>query len=201
MTWQTSAITISRGNFSLNGKLDNTSDTNFRTISAQWPGLAYALDLGNITRTSSTLVVGMGLIRDPVVSYRTVKTTQSLSHLWYSRWDDIGSAVSVSVCFDSWRALPLLTLTNFLSRWLRWFPLPPLLELIHSTISFNSFHLHLRLNVDPYLNSIYSSFSILRSWPVIDTRRTFQVASLYSTPPWSPNISCRLLLRDIFILS
>src|SRR5258708_36537242 len=95
MTWQNCSAGISPGNFSLHGKLDNTSDTNFRIIGSQWPVLAYALDLGSITRTSNTLVVGFGLIRDPVVSYRTTKTTQSLSHLWYSRWDDVGPAVSV----------------------------------------------------------------------------------------------------------
>jgi hypothetical protein len=94
MTWQTSAIGTSRGNFSSNGKLENTSDTNFRAINNQWPVVAYALDLGNITKTSNTLVVGIGLIRDPVVSYRTAKTTQSLRHLWYSKWSNLGSAVS-----------------------------------------------------------------------------------------------------------
>lgn len=95
MTWQTLAIGSSRGNFSLHGKLENTSDTNFRAINNQWPVLAYALDLGNIVKTSNTLVVGIGLVRDPVVSYRTPKTTQSLSHLWYSKWGSLGSAVSL----------------------------------------------------------------------------------------------------------
>src|SRR5258705_2468751 len=58
--------------------------------------MAYALDLGNITQTSNTLVFGVGLFRNPVVSYRTAGITKSLSHLWYSRWSNIGSAVSFS---------------------------------------------------------------------------------------------------------
>jgi len=96
MTWQTSFSEISRGNFNLDGKLDNTSDTNFRrSDNLDWPVLAYALDLGNITQTSESLVFGIGLIRDPVVSYRTATTTKPLSHLWYSRWNNMGSAVSV----------------------------------------------------------------------------------------------------------
>jgi len=90
MTWQTGFSEISRGNFSLNGKLDNTSDTNFHRSDN-----LDALDLGNITQTSKSLVFGIGLIRDPVVSYRTATTTKPLSHLWYSRWNNMGSAVSV----------------------------------------------------------------------------------------------------------
>jgi len=136
MTWQTSAIGTSRGNFSLHGKLENTSDTNFRAINNQWPVLAYALDLGNITKTSNTLVVGIGLIRDPVVSYRTAKTTQSLSHLWYSRWGDIGTAVSIR--FEE------IVLTNsIMKRLMISSPLTllPLLELMHSMIAFSSMHL------------------------------------------------------------
>lgn len=95
MTWQTCSSVLCRANFALHGKLDNSSDTDFRAISDNWPVLAFALDLGStITRSSNTLVFGIGLIRNPVVSYRTVQTTQSLSHLWYSKWSDVGSAVS-----------------------------------------------------------------------------------------------------------
>jgi len=97
MTWQTGFSEISRGNFNLDGKLDNTSDTNFRrSDNVDWPVLAYALDLGNTTKTANTLVFGIGLIRDPVVSYRTEATTHRPSHLWYSRWNNTGAAVS---CF------------------------------------------------------------------------------------------------------
>jgi len=95
MTWQTGLGQISRTNFSLNGKLENSSDTNFRAINVSWPALAFALDLGSITQTSNTLVFGIGLIRNPVVSYRIANTTQHLSHLWYSRWGNVGSAVGV----------------------------------------------------------------------------------------------------------
>ena len=95
MTWQTTFRETARLNFNMNGRLDNTSDTDFRTI-GQYPVLAYALDLGNITQTSNPLVFAIGLVRDPVVSYRTAETTQHLSHLWQSRWSSIGSAVSPS---------------------------------------------------------------------------------------------------------
>ncbi len=95
MTWQTGLGQISRTNFSLNGRLENSSDTNFRAINDKWPALAYALDLGSITQTSNTVVFGIGLIRDPVVSYRVANTTQHLGHLWHSRWNNIGSAVGV----------------------------------------------------------------------------------------------------------
>lgn len=101
MTWQTCFAATSRTNFSLHGKLENTSDTNFRAIGDLWPVLAYALDLGNITETANTLVFGIGLIRDPVLSYRIAEKTENLSHLWYSRWSDIGSAASVSQGFLS----------------------------------------------------------------------------------------------------
>ena len=100
MTWQTGLSEISLGNFTVHGRLENRSDTNF-SISpyfiGDYPGLAFCLDLGNITKTANTLVFGIGLIRDPVVSYRTATTTHRPSHLWYSRWNNIGSAVSL--CF------------------------------------------------------------------------------------------------------
>ena len=94
MTWQTCHGGTSRSNFTSRGKLDNSSDTNFRALWNLGPVQAFALDLGNIRRTSNPLVFGLGLIRDPVLSYLTGSSMQNLSHLWYSKWDNIGSAVS-----------------------------------------------------------------------------------------------------------
>lgn len=134
-----------RGNFTLQGKLDNTSDTNFRAINNNWPVLAYALDLGNITKTSNTLVFGIGLTRDPVVSYRNTKTTQDLSHLWYSRWSNLGSAVSFLFYVT---AFSLTSNKNIVPRLMTSSPLIPLhlLEPRHSTIIFRSMHLNLHPN-------------------------------------------------------
>jgi len=94
MTWQTCSSISCRGNFTSRGKLENSSDTDFRVLWDRWPVQAFALDLGNIRRTSNPLVFGLGLIRDPVLSYLTGTSMQNLSHLWYSKWDNIGSAVS-----------------------------------------------------------------------------------------------------------
>jgi hypothetical protein len=143
MTWQTTSVIIARGNFPLYGTLENRSDTNFRAINNEYPVLAYTLDFGNITKTSNTLVFGIGFIRDPVVSYRTAKTTQSLRHLWYSRWDDIGSAVSTSNSF-----LVVLPNNNIMKRSTISSPLTPLplLELMHSRIAFSSMQLGLPPN-------------------------------------------------------
>ena len=75
---QTCSSVLCRADFAL--QVDTSSDTDFRAISDNWPVLAFALDLGSITRSSNTLVFGIGLIRDPVVSYRTVQMTEGLSH-------------------------------------------------------------------------------------------------------------------------
>ncbi len=137
MTWQTCFAGISL-KFSLHGRLENTSDPNFRQIRYYHPVLAYALDLGNITMTSNTLVFGIRLIRDPVVSYRTPEITEFLSHLWYSRWNNIGPAVGV-------RFEQLAPCLHRLKYHIKMISSPltllPLLELMHWMIAFSSMHL------------------------------------------------------------
>lgn len=58
-----------RAQFINNGVLENTSDTNFRAISDDWPVFAFAQDLGTVSGTSDTVVFAIGHVRDPAVEY------------------------------------------------------------------------------------------------------------------------------------
>jgi len=142
MTWQTNLTDTCRSYFALRGKLGNATGPWVVPINNSWPVMAYALDLGKITRTSNPLVFGMGLIRNPVVSYRTGQTTKNLSHLWHARWSDIGSAVGV-------RFEGFLIILTMMKRSMIFLPLTPLplLEPMHSMITFNSTHRRLLLNL------------------------------------------------------
>jgi len=93
MTWQTGGSEVSRVSFAATGKLANTSDTTYRVIGGDWPVLALALDLGNISQTSKPLVFALGLVRDPVAQYQTADGLQNRSQLWWTRWGNISAAV------------------------------------------------------------------------------------------------------------
>ncbi len=99
MTWQTCSSVTCRLAFFSNGRLTNTSDTSYREINRNWPVMAYALDLGNITQTSRSMVFALGLVRDPVVRYMKDGMFQSRSSLWWTRWSSIGDVVSVVTYF------------------------------------------------------------------------------------------------------
>jgi len=92
LTWQIASQNI-RTDFITTGNLANTIDTNFRAINDDWPVSAFALNFGNITRTTTPLVFAMGLVRDPVVTYQTGQL-EPRSQLWRKKWRNIGSAVS-----------------------------------------------------------------------------------------------------------
>ncbi|KAL0063806.1 hypothetical protein AAF712_009251 [Marasmius tenuissimus] len=115
LTWQTGGDRDARGGFMVSGALNNTRDTNTRQIKrfvhaslitvealltpstvvlSNWPVLAYAFDLGNITSTTSPTVLSLGLIRDPVVSYSTSLNKNDRSPYFRTRFDDVGEAVN-----------------------------------------------------------------------------------------------------------
>ncbi len=93
LTWQIASEKI-RIDFIPAGNLTNTTDTNFRAINDDWAVSAFALDFGNITRTTASQVFAVGLVRDPVVTYQTPSRLEPRSQLWRKRWSNVGSAVS-----------------------------------------------------------------------------------------------------------
>ena len=64
-------------------------------VLSNWPVLAHAFDLGNITSSTSPTVLSLGLVRDPVISYSTREKTTTLSPYFRTRFNDVGDAVSV----------------------------------------------------------------------------------------------------------
>ncbi|KAK1222654.1 hypothetical protein PQX77_014492 [Marasmius sp. AFHP31] len=96
LTWQTGGDKDTRGGFQSSGVLNNTRDTNAnpRPIKNNWPVMAFAFDLGNITSTTSPTVLSLGLVRDPVVSYSTSLNKNDRSPYFRTRFDDVGEAVN-----------------------------------------------------------------------------------------------------------
>ncbi|THV01320.1 hypothetical protein K435DRAFT_963563 [Dendrothele bispora CBS 962.96] len=69
MSWKTGDANITRPLFQEQGNLDNGTDTSFRAVNDQLPVFAFAIDLGSLKSTSSSLTWGLGVVRDPVVRY------------------------------------------------------------------------------------------------------------------------------------
>ncbi|TFK38776.1 hypothetical protein BDQ12DRAFT_683316 [Crucibulum laeve] len=93
MTWQTGTDVSLRGRFTGGSLLQNIQDTNFRTISPNWPVLAFAVDLGNITQTSTPLVWAIGVVRDPLVRYVKGTGVEVRSSYFRAKYDSINAAL------------------------------------------------------------------------------------------------------------
>ncbi|KIK53996.1 hypothetical protein GYMLUDRAFT_178075 [Collybiopsis luxurians FD-317 M1] len=90
VTYQTGAANPLREAFLSNGKLDNSQNTTSRAINDQFPVLAFSTDLGNITSTSSPVVWGIGLVRNPTIIYRN----QTRRPYFFTRYPDVQNAMS-----------------------------------------------------------------------------------------------------------
>ncbi|KAF9527912.1 hypothetical protein CPB83DRAFT_371296 [Crepidotus variabilis] len=93
VTHQTASFNVSRSIFAENGKLDNTANTTYRAIGKDYPVLAFAADLGNIEKTSSPIVFALGLVRDPVVTYRKNGALENRPPLFRTRWKTETAAI------------------------------------------------------------------------------------------------------------
>ncbi|THU85435.1 hypothetical protein K435DRAFT_685578, partial [Dendrothele bispora CBS 962.96] len=69
ISWKTGDANITRPLFQDNGRLDNETDTSFRVVNDQLPVFGFAVDLGSLKSTTSSLVWALGILRDPVVMY------------------------------------------------------------------------------------------------------------------------------------
>ncbi|HEV2377352.1 MAG TPA: DUF5127 domain-containing protein [Streptosporangiaceae bacterium] len=119
LTWQTGQDTVVRGN-AAHGSLPNTNDTNQpRPISDNWPVFGFMRDLGTVTtKTSAEVVVCIGHVREPTVSYLGTNLNPYWSTYWTS-WQQMLSwfrgdhAAALKVCsatdasVDHWAAVAL----------------------------------------------------------------------------------------------
>lgn len=87
--------TAIRGSFAKNGKLDGSKDTNFRAVNKDWPVLAYAVELGQVTDQPKSTLFTIGLLQRQAVQFLGADGLKALPALWASYFSDEESAVSV----------------------------------------------------------------------------------------------------------
>ncbi|PKV96165.1 uncharacterized protein DUF4964 [Amycolatopsis echigonensis] len=91
VTWQIGQDTVVRATSANGGALAGTSDPDQpRAISDRWPVLAFAKDLGTIRPDAAVdpLVVAIGHVRTPAVSYLGAQLAPWWTHYW-SSWQDM----------------------------------------------------------------------------------------------------------------
>jgi len=88
LTYQSGQDIVVRAQFTGNGVLANTNDTNYRPINDNWPVFGFSLDLGSVTAKPITAQASIGQVRTPAVSY----LGQDLAPLWttyFGSWPDM----------------------------------------------------------------------------------------------------------------
>lgn len=110
LSYQSGGDTTVRTQFVSQGSLTNSVDSNMpRAINNNWPVFAFSFALGTVTGvTSSPLVLALGHVRQPAVSYQGTQ----IPPLWQSYWstwqqmlaffyDDASAAVSRANALDA----------------------------------------------------------------------------------------------------
>ena len=86
--------------FVTNGVLNNTVDSQFRAISANWTVFAFAHDLGVVGPTPTTttpIVYNIGYVRDPLVQLLNIPNINSLRGAYYlTRYNSTSDVVRLS---------------------------------------------------------------------------------------------------------
>ena len=93
LTYQSGQDVVVRGAFTSNGKLPNTSDTNYRAIDNDYPVFGYSVDLGSVTAPISTLYT-LGLTQEEAVQFDGETGIVPVSSLWTSYFSSELDAVS-----------------------------------------------------------------------------------------------------------
>ncbi|PBL00335.1 hypothetical protein ARMGADRAFT_915623 [Armillaria gallica] len=92
-TYETGTDSVVRGDFVRNGALFNTVDVNFRAISDHFAVLSHAVNLNNITSTTSSVVWAIGLVRDPVISLNSTSVISSRSSYFWTAYNTVSDAI------------------------------------------------------------------------------------------------------------
>jgi hypothetical protein len=104
VTYQTGQDIVLRPSFVNDGTLLNTQDTNFRPISQDWPVFALAVDLGQVSdTTSSPVVFALGLApQNDAGCVRYVQPDKTLQdrYSYYLSETNTKNAVSCSILFN-----------------------------------------------------------------------------------------------------
>ncbi|KAK0199056.1 hypothetical protein F5146DRAFT_920298 [Armillaria mellea] len=92
-TYETGNASVVRGDFTRNGALFNTRDTNFRAISDNFVVLGHAVNINNITSTTSSVVWAIGLVRDPVISLSSTSANNDRNSYFYTAYNTVSDAI------------------------------------------------------------------------------------------------------------
>jgi len=60
--------------------------------------MSFALDLGNVTSTADPVVLTLGLVRDPVLTYLRGKSVHNRIPLWLKQWSSVDEGVGGFPC-------------------------------------------------------------------------------------------------------
>ncbi|KAJ6085590.1 hypothetical protein N7499_005219 [Penicillium canescens] len=112
MSYQSGVDTAVRGQFSQNGKLANSGDTNFRAVSSSWPVFGFSSDLGSVGSSPASMLFSLGLTQDEAVQFAGSSDYGPLPSLWKSYFDtelaalsffhhDYSASSSVATAFDN----------------------------------------------------------------------------------------------------
>ncbi|KAF9444696.1 hypothetical protein P691DRAFT_677102 [Macrolepiota fuliginosa MF-IS2] len=93
-TWRSGAYTDCRGGFVANGTLPNSRDVGFRPVETHQPVFAFSVDLGTVSPGDQLdpVVVALGLVRDPLVTYTDAQSRSGYYMSAYSSIDQVISA-------------------------------------------------------------------------------------------------------------
>ncbi|KAK0233832.1 hypothetical protein IW262DRAFT_113460 [Armillaria fumosa] len=92
-TYETNNDSVVRGDFTTNGALFNTKDVRFRAINDNFVVLGHAVNLNNITSTTSSVVWAIGLVRDPVISFSSTSANNSRSSYFWTAYNTVSDAI------------------------------------------------------------------------------------------------------------
>ncbi|KAF2873756.1 hypothetical protein BDV95DRAFT_593074 [Massariosphaeria phaeospora] len=83
-----------RRQFTREGKLTNSADTNYRAIRSDWPVFGYAVELGSVGASPTSTVFSMGLCQDEAMQFLGKDGLTNLHSLWKSYFPDDVAALS-----------------------------------------------------------------------------------------------------------
>lgn len=92
MTFQSGSDDDVRGAFEADGKLNNTKDTDFRPINEDFPVFGFAIDLGSVTDSVSTLFT-IGVTQEQAIQFGGATGVVPLDSLWTSHFSSETDAV------------------------------------------------------------------------------------------------------------
>ncbi|KAK0463852.1 uncharacterized protein EV420DRAFT_1264522 [Desarmillaria tabescens] len=92
-TYETGGYNDVGDDFMRNGTLFDSEDNNFRRIEDNFPVLGHAVNLKNITRTTSSVVWAIGLVRDPVIRFDSTSANNSRSSYFWTTYNTVSDAI------------------------------------------------------------------------------------------------------------